>query len=165
MKGVRVATLVILVVAIFAFAVLPVRAQPSGIGKIVGTVYWYDQYGNLHPFSWVQVRATGQDGAIADTASSTVDGAYMLWVPPGTYNVTASSDPAFIPQSKMVAVTDGGVAGGVDFQLQASGKPIPEYPASLPPIVLLITMTAAAVMIRRRISTACLVNLFAAPSS
>ena len=147
MKIVRAVTFVVLVMAIFAFAVLPLHALPSGIG---GTVYWYDQYGNLHPFSWVQVRATGQDGAITLT-SSTVDGAYMLWVTPGTYNVTASSDPGFIPQSKMVTVTSGGVAGGVDFQLRASGNPIPEYPASLLPIVLLVTMTVVVVMIRRRI--------------
>jgi len=161
MKRLYAATLAILVLAVFASAVLPSRAEPPGIG---GTVYWYDQYGNLHPFSWVQVSATNQNGVVTVT-SSTVDGTYTLWVTPGIYNVTASSDPAFIPQSKMVTVSSGGVAGGVDFQLQASGKPIPEYPASLPPIVLLITMTAAAVMIRRRISTACLVNLFTAPSS
>ena len=145
MKGVRAVTLVILVVAIFAFAVLPSRALISGIG---GTVYWYDQYGNLHPFSWVQVKATGPQ--VKET-TSTLDGTYILWVIPGTYNVTASSEPGFIPQSKMVVVTDGGVAGGVDFQLEASGNPIPEYPASLLPIVLLVTMTVVVVMIRRRI--------------
>ena len=147
MKGVCAVALVILAVAMFAFAVLPSHALPSGIG---GTVYWSDQYGNLHPFSWVQVRATAQDGAIT-VASSTVDGAYVLWVAPGTYNVTASSEPGFTPQSKMVVVTDGGVAGGVDFQLEASGNPIPEYPTSLLPIVLLATTTAAIVIIRRRI--------------
>jgi hypothetical protein len=147
MKGVRVVTLVVLVVATFAFVVLPSRALPSGIG---GTVYWYDQYGNLHPFSWVQVKAVGVGGAVTVT-SSTVDGAYMLWVPAGTYNVTASSEPGFIPQSKMVIVTDGSVAGGVDFQLEASGNPVPEYPESLLPIVLLATTAAAVVIIRRRI--------------
>jgi len=134
-----------MVMAIFAFTVLPLHALPSGIG---GTVYWYDQYGNLHPFSWVQVKATGPQ--VKET-TSTLDGTYMLWVTPGTYNVTASSEPGFIPQSKMVVVTDGGVAGGVDFQLEASGNPIPEYPESLLPIVLLATTIAAVVIIRRRI--------------
>jgi len=145
-KRVRAAIIATVVVVIFAFAILPAQAQSSGIG---GTVYWADQYGNLHPFSWVQVKATAQNGVVTIT-SSTVDGGYIIWVVPGTYNVTASSDPAFIPQTKMVIVTAGGVAGGVDFELQPSGRPIPEYPASLLPIVLLIVMTFATVMIRRR---------------
>ena len=139
--------LTVLALVVFTSTVLPSHALPSGIG---GTVYWYDQYGNLHPFSWVQVSATSQNGVVT-TTSSTMDGTYVLWVVPGTYNVTASSDPAFIPQAKMVTVSDGGVAAGVDFELQSSGRPIPEYPAPLLPILLLVTIAGAAAMIRRRV--------------
>jgi hypothetical protein len=116
---------------------------------ISGTVYWYDQYGDLHPFPWVQVVATSTDGGIT-VASSTTDGTYMLYVAPGSYNVTAASDPGYIPQSKMVTVSPGGVAGGVDFALEPSGKPIPEYPAPLVPVLLLVTALAATMMLRRR---------------
>lgn len=146
MKRAEAALLTVLALTIFMFAVVPSHASLS---VITGTIYWYDQYGNLHPFSWVQVTATSVDGGIT-TTSSTVDGTYVLYVAPGTYDVTAVSDPAFISQSKTVTVSPGGVAGGVDFQLEPSGKPIPEYPSVAQPLLLLMATLAAAVFVRRR---------------
>jgi hypothetical protein len=120
------------------------------MSDIRGTVYWYDQYGNLRLFPWVQVTAMSTDGSMV--ASSTTDGTYILCVPPGTYNVTASSDPGFISQSKLVTFSPGSVDNaGVDFQLQPSGKPIPEYPAPFISALLIITILAATIMIRRRL--------------
>jgi hypothetical protein len=126
-----------------AFMVVPSHASMS---MIRGTVYWYDQYGNLHPLAWAQVIAEGDGG---DVVVSTTDGTYMMWVAPGTYNVTASSGPGYVPESQMVTVSDGGSAA-VDFQLEPSGKPIPEYPVPLQPIMLAVAALAAAIMIRRR---------------
>jgi hypothetical protein len=146
MKRAEAALLTALALSVFMFAVVPSHASLS---VIRGTIYWYYQYGNLHPFSWVQVTATSADGGVT-TTSSTVDGTYVMYVAPGTYDVTASSEPAFISQSKTVTVTPGGVAGGVDFQLESSGKPIPEYPSIAQPVLLLMATLAAAVFIRRR---------------
>ena len=145
-KRAEAALLTVLALSVFMFAVVPSHASLS---VIRGTIYWYDQYGNLHPFSWVQVTATSADGGVT-TTSSTVDGTYVMYVAPGTYDVTASSEPAFISQSKTVTVTPGGMAGGVDFQLESSGKPIPEYPSIAQPVLLLMATLAAAVFIRRR---------------
>ena len=61
----------VLVLTIFSFTILPIHALPSGIG---GTVYWYDQYGNLHPFSWVQVSATSQNGVVTTVTSTQLMG-------------------------------------------------------------------------------------------
>ena len=146
MRSALVAVLLILSVVASASLILPSYGAKSVIS---GTVYWYDQYGDLHPFPWVQVIATSTDGGIT-MESSTTDGTYVLYVDPGTYNVTAASDPGYIPQSKTVYVSPGGVAAGVDFQLESSGKPIPELPAPLVPVLLLITMLAATMMIRSR---------------
>jgi hypothetical protein len=114
---------------------------------IRGTVYWYDQFRNLRPLSWVQVTAVG-DGGVT-TVSSTTEGTYMMWVAPGTYNVTASSDPGFVPQAHEVTVTPGGVAT-VDFNLEPSGKPIPEYPSLAQPAMLVVAALAAMIILRRR---------------
>lgn len=138
------AVLVFVAVCAFAMMVVPSHAAMSSIR---GTVYWYDQFGNLHPLPWVQVTATG-DGGIT-TAASTTDGTYMMWVEPGTYNVSASSEPGFIPQAHEIIVTPGGVAT-VDFSLEPSGKPIPEYPSSLQPAMLVVALLVAVIMIRRR---------------
>ena len=116
---------------------------------IKGTVYWYDQYGNLRPLAWAQVTATSEDGLEEERVSSTTDGTYIMWVAPGTYDVSVSLDPGFIPESHLVTVPPGGVAA-VDFQLQPSGKPIPEYPPSFQPLMLVVAALAAATMIRWR---------------
>jgi hypothetical protein len=145
MRSAPVAVFLVLSLVAFAFLILP---SYGAMSIIRGTVYWYDQYGNLHAFSWVQVTAVSEDGEVTVT-SSTTDGTYIMYVAPGTYNVTASSDPGYIPQTKMVTVSPGGVAAGVDFQLEPSGKPIPEYPVPLAPVLLLTTMLAAAMMILR----------------
>jgi len=146
MKCAEAALLAVLALTVFTFAVVPSHASLS---VIRGTIYWYDQYGNLHPFSWVQVTATSADGSVT-TTSSTVDGTYVMYVAPGTYDVTASSDPAFISQTKTVTVSPGGVAAGVDFQLESSGKPIPEYPSVAQPVFLLMATLGAALLVRRR---------------
>lgn len=144
MKRLIAAALVFVAVSAFAMMIVPSHAAMSSIR---GTVYWYDQFGNLHPLSWVQVTANG-DGGIT-TAASTTDGTYMMWVAPGTYNVSASSEPGFIPQAHEVTVTPGGVAT-VDFNLEPSGKPIPEYPSAVQPAMLVVAALAAMIMIRRR---------------
>ena len=145
MKHLAVAVFISLTLVAFVFMIAPSNASMS---VIRGTVYWYDQYGNLRPLAWVQVIAEGDSGEPA-VVSSTTDGTYMMWVAPGTYNVTASSDPGYTPVSHMVTVSPGGVAA-VDFQLEPSGKPIPEYPSTLAPVMLAIAALAAAIMIRRR---------------
>ena len=137
------AALILLGFVALAFTVVPSHASMS---VIRGTVYWYDQYGNLHPLAWAQVIAESDGG---DVVVSTTDGTYMMWVAPGTYNVTASSGPGYVPESQMVTVSDGGSAA-VDFQLEPSGKPIPEYPVPLQPVMLAVAALAAAIMIRRR---------------
>jgi len=119
------------------------------ISDVSGTVYWYDMYGNLRRFPWALVTATNVGGGIAAT-SFTTDGTYTFCVPPGTYNVTASSDPGFTPQSKIVTFSPGALVTGVDFELQPSGEPIPEYPGPLAPALLIITILATTIMIRRR---------------
>jgi len=80
---------------------------------------------------------------------STTDGTYIMWVAPGTYNLSVSLDPGFTPQSQMVTVSDGGVVA-VDFQLEPSGKPIPEYPSAVQPVMLVVATLAAAIVLRRR---------------
>jgi len=125
-----------------------VTPSHASMSMIRGTVYWYDMYGNLRPLPWAQVVAESNSGEPA-TVSTTTDGTYMMWVAPGSYNLTVSVDPAYTPESKTVIVTPGGIATA-DFELQPSGKPIPEYPSVAQPVMLLIAALAATVLIRRR---------------
>jgi len=137
MKRITAVLLLVLGLAAFSLMVTPSHASMS---MLRGTVYWYDMYGNLRPLPWAQVVAEGNSGEPA-TVSTTTDGTYMMWVAPGSYNLTVSVDPAYTPVSKAVTT---------DFELQPSGKPIPEYPSVAQPIMLLIAALAATVLIRRR---------------
>jgi hypothetical protein len=143
----RITAILLLVLGLAAFSLMATPSHAS-MSMIRGTVYWYDMYGNLRPLPWAQVVAEGNSGEPA-TASTTTDGTYMMWVAPGSYNLTVSVDPAYTPESKTVTVSEGGIATA-DFQLQPSGKPIPEYPPMAQPVMLLIAALAAAVLIRRR---------------
>jgi hypothetical protein len=145
MKRITAVLLLVLGLAAFSLMVTPSHASMS---MIRGTVYWYDMYGNLRPLPWAQVVAEGNSGEPA-TVSTTTDGTYMMWVAPGSYNLTVSVDPAYTPASKTVTVSAGGIAEA-DFELQPSGKPIPEYPSFAQPVMLLIAALAATVLIRRR---------------
>ncbi len=135
---------------LLTFVVCALSVGPSGAAMSVirGSVYWYDQYGNLRPLAWAQVVAAGEDGTVI-TASSLTDGTYMMWVAPGDYNVSVTMDPGFMPQSYVITVTDGGVAV-VDFQLEPTGEPIPEYSSWLVPLLLGLSTLCAAILIRRR---------------
>jgi len=143
----RITAVLLLVLGLAAFSLM-VTPSHASMSMIRGTVYWYDMYGNLHPLPWAHVVAESDSGE-PPTVSTTTDGTYMMWVAPGSYNLTVSVDPAYTPVSKMVTVSDGG-AVTVDFELQPSGRPIPEYPSVAQPIMLLIAALAATVLIRRR---------------
>jgi hypothetical protein len=143
----RLAITVLVFLMLSAFAVMIVQSHAVGLATIQGTVYWYDQYGNLRPMSWAQVTAVGEDATT--TVSSTTEGKYVMWVAPGAYNVTASSGPGYIPDAHQVVVSPGGV-GTADFYLKPSGNPVPEYPSALQPVMLVVAALVAMVMIRRR---------------
>jgi len=145
MKHKSVILVVLMALPVFAFMIVPSYASMS---VIRGTVSWFDQYGNLHPLAWAQVTATGEGGDPTVT-SSTTDGSYIMWVAPGVYNLSVSLEPGFTPQSQMVAVSDGGVVV-IDFELEPSGEPIPEYPAAIQPVMLVVATLAAAMVLRRR---------------
>lgn len=145
MKRFTAVTLLVLGLVAFSLVVTPSHAS---MPMLRGTVYWYDMYGNLRPLPWAEVIAEGNSGE-PTTAATTTDGTYMMWVAPGSYNLTVSAGPGYISVSKPVWISEGGVVT-MDFELQPSGKPIPEYPSVAQPLMLLIAALATAVLIRRR---------------
>lgn len=116
-------------------------------GSVSGGVSWVDQYGNVRPMSYAQV--TADDGVSPPTIAYTTEGSYVLWLPPGTYTLTASSDPGFYPESAPnIAVTPGS-STSIDFTLKPTGKPVPELPAWTQPIIVLGTLMTTALVVRR----------------
>jgi hypothetical protein len=128
-----------------------VVAQAGG-GSVGGIVYWIDQYGDMHPMAWAQVTAYG--GGSPPIVAYTTDGSYWMWLPAGSYNITASgpsgpAGPVYFPQSDNVVVSNGG-STSVDFYLKPTGNPIPEFPPWTEPIIILGVLMITAVALRRQ---------------
>jgi len=140
--------LVFMLTLFFLAAILSGRASASASngGMICGSISWLDQYGNMRPASWVQVIA--DDGVHSPITSSTTEGAYCMWVPPGTYTVSVSAIGFFVPTTAGVIVFSGG-ATRVDFTLDPSAYPIPEIPSGMQPIYFFFVMIIVAIPLHR----------------
>jgi len=142
-------TMIVLVLAVFAgFLSAVALSTPVGhamAGSLYGTVYWVDQYGNMHPMSWAEITAEGETTMTA----TTTDGSYAMWLPAGTYTVTASSGPAFYPDSAENVVISPGSSTSIDFTLQPTGEPIPELPPWAQPLILLTALSITVITVRR----------------
>jgi hypothetical protein len=140
-------SIVVLVLAVLAGllsgAVLTTPNVHAMNGSVSGGVYWADQYGNLHPMSWAQVTADNGESA------STTDGSYVLFLPPGTYTITAEAGPAYVPDSANNVVISSGSSTSIDFTLQPTGKPVPELPPWAQPLILLSAIVVTVVALRR----------------
>lgn len=122
-------------------------ARASG-GSVKGMVLWIDQYGNARAMAWAQVTAEG--GASEPIVAYTTDGTYMMWLPAGTYDITASSSPGFYPETQSGVVVSPGSSASIDFTLKPTGQPIPELPPWSQPLVVLCTLMITAIAVRRR---------------
>lgn len=129
-------------VGLLSGAVLTTPNVHAMTGSVSGGVYWADQYGNLRPMSWAQITADNGE------STTTTDGSYVLFLPPGTYTITAESGPAFLPESENVLISSGS-STSLDFTLQPSGEPVPEVPPWAQPLILLSAIMVTVVALRR----------------
>lgn len=147
MKDRRMLLVALLVVAVLVSLVLatPTALAQDG-GSVGGVVYWIDQYGNARLMPWAQVTA---DDGVSQVTTYTTDGRYMLWLPAGRYDITASSPPGFAPDTKSDIVVSDGTSTSLDFQLNQTGEPIPELPPWSQPLVVVSTLAITVLAIRR----------------
>ena len=141
----------------------------NNMASLRGTVRWFDMFGNLRPLAWAQISAS--PGPATDTVPaystgngaigagvSDPSGAYIMWLPAGTHDVSVSTSEA--PQiwssaaptqnaEYAVVVSDGWVGGG-DTQLSGSGVPIPELPSAVLPLGLFAVLAASVWLLRRK---------------
>jgi hypothetical protein len=139
-----VALLVVGVLAALFWATPAVQSLDGG--SIGGVVYWIDQYGNARLMPWAQITA---DDGVTQITTYTTDGSYAMWVPVGTYDITASSPPGFYSDTRSGIVVSQGGSVSLDFELNQTGQPIPELPTWSQPLVVISTLAITAVAVRR----------------
>jgi hypothetical protein len=118
---------------------------PGG-GMIRGYVLGFDMYDQLQPVAWATIYArNGQQ--VLPPAYSDGGGYYEMYVPAGTYNVTVV-ETGFKPYSSTVAVTNGSTSS-INFYLEESHVPVPEFPAGMATLITIATLSAALLAMRR----------------
>ena len=117
----------------------------GGGGMIRGTVLGFNMYDQLEPIAWASVFAN--NGRRTFVAYTSAGGLYEMFVPVGTYNVTVAQ-PGYKAYTNVVSVSDGSTSS-INFILEQSHVPIPEYQPNVAVIVMVFAL-AAALVIRRR---------------
>ena len=124
----------------------PAQYGGSGGGMIEGTVYGFNMYDQLEPILWATV--TADNGARSFVAYSSSGGFYSMFVsPPGFYNVTVIQ-PGYVKFSRVVAVSDGSTST-INFDLEQSHVPVPEFQPNFTLMVMILTL-GASLVIRKR---------------
>jgi hypothetical protein len=141
----------------------------NDMAQLRGTVRWFDMFGNLRALPWAQITASpgpGTDtypayatglGAVGFGGSDSA-GAYIMWLPAGTHDVSVSTSEApgawtsAAPSSNTAysVVVSPGWVGGSDTQIASSGVPVPELPAFVVPLGLFAALAASAWLLRKR---------------
>lgn len=125
-------------------------AQPqqqfgAGGGEITGSVYGFDMYDELQPIAWAPVYAS--NNRYTFTAYTGGGGYYEMFVPQGTYNVTVV-EPGYVPYTSVVAVSAGS-ASTINFYLEESHIPVPEFPSGMVSAIAVLAFAAVLVAVKR----------------
>ena len=123
-----------------------VGGRPVG-GTLSGRVYGYNMYDEAIPLVWARVSAYA-NGTLVESVSTGVNGSYVMFIPAGMVNVTVVH-PGFKTQARIVAISDGGSAA-LNFYLERSEIPIPEFNAHLLPILVMLVMVFTVLLTKRR---------------
>ena len=152
MKSLRLLFAISVFIALMVLGSKTVLAQPqpsqyygSGGGAIQGTVLGFNMWDQLEPVAWATVKAN--NGVHNFTAYSGGGGFYFMFVPTGMYNVTVIQ-AGYFAYSNAVSVSDGST-NTINFTLELSHVPVPEFQPNFTLMVMVLTL-GAALVIRRR---------------
>jgi hypothetical protein len=137
----------------------------NNMASLRGTIRWFDMFGNLRPLPWAEISATNPDTVAYSTGNGAVGagssdsaGAYLMWLPAGSHDVSIStseapgawSSSAPTQNAAFTAVLSDGWVGGGDAQLSASGLPVPELPSFAAPLAMFALIAASVWLLRKR---------------
>jgi len=124
------------------------KAAAQGGGRIQGTVYVRNYMGDYRQLGSANITVTGGSISVPPQAVFTAGGFYHVDVPPGNYVITANV-PGYKPQSFTISVSDGS-STTVDFRLEESGVPIPEFQEYSTLFITSISLLLVVILMRRR---------------
>lgn len=118
-----------------------------GGGMLSGRVWGYNMHDDAVPLVWARVSAY-RDGVLVESVSTGLNGTYIMFLPSGLLNVTVEC-PGFKTQAMVIAISEG-VSAQMNFYLERSEIPIPEFETYLLPIVAVVLLVLAKAVTKRR---------------
>jgi len=128
------------------------EAPQQYYGANAGTIRGYVIDVTGRPYDWAIVYAKNSQHSYQ--AYSGYDGAYLMRIPVGVYNVTvsapgfSSSTAKYYANGAVANVTDGSTIR-IDFHLQEGTPPIPEFQQNIIPITITLALAATLILKRR----------------
>ena len=116
-----------------------------GGGRISGYIYGFTIDNTLVPLSWASITAL-ENGEIVDIAYSK-NGFYEMCLPEGSFTLIVEH-PGYKQKNVTITVSNGADIS-LDFVLEQSGEPIPEF-NNYPLIILALTILIALLIIKKR---------------
>ncbi len=148
-KGIEIASIALTATVL----VLLISSAPNtaGIGSVggmlTGRVWGYTWLDDPVPLVWARVSAYSGN-ILVESVSTGANGSYTMYLPSGLLNVTVEH-PGFKMQSRVIAISEGGSAQ-MNFYLERSEIPIPEFAAHLLPIIAAAVLVLAIALTKKR---------------
>ena len=120
-----------------AFAVTQ-TTQYGGGGFLCVNVLGFTYLNYLEPVPWANVTASNGQTMFQGATGTSNTCAYELFLPPGTYNVTANG-PGYLQASQSIVVSNGS-SSVISLYLYQSQVPVPEFQPQLIPAVLMLAL-------------------------
>lgn len=134
---------------LLSFTVLAVNfEQASAGGSIQGVVSTRNYMGDYRKTGWANITAVGASSVYKPRTSGSY---YTFFLPTGDYMLTCRLD-GYDVVTRQVSVSDGS-ATTLNFILEQSGVPIPEFHEYLTPIVASMALLMVLVLQRKRASS------------
>ncbi len=148
-NSIRLVSVFLLVGTVMVFALPCSRVEGARLagGSLIGQVYGYDMYDQATPLVWARVVAYVNYSLVGSAATGS-NGMYVMFLPTGVVTVSVES-PGFKTKSTNVAISDGGSAV-MNFYLERSEIPIPEFETNYLPIVSVALLAAAVILTKRK---------------
>ena len=137
-------SLAVLFLATQSIAAQSFQSQAYGGALAYGNVYGFNMYDELIPLEWVPVTAkTNQYSFVAYTGDG---GMYEMFLPPGDYLFTIET-PGYKTYNMSASLPEGSSVV-LNFYLEQSNVPIPEFPVQMSSIIFVVAVTAVLLAVR-----------------
>jgi hypothetical protein len=136
----------ILILSILFGALTIEGLNAIGGGRVSGYIYGFTMDNTLVPLSWVSITAL-KNGEIIEVAYS-MNGFYEMYLPTGSFTLIVEH-PGYKQKNATIIVSNGSDTS-LNFVLEQSGEPIPEFNAYALAVLSLAILTTLLILKKRK---------------